>query len=285
MGGIGSRRRKRGPPARPSPTCVCGRPKSQHHVAFCRDCHNRRRHDAMRRLCEHCGIAFYRSPHSRDARRFCSKKCRGAARTKARVAREAESAQRCARCGQPRRRGVRWCDACRLQLREEAGVRQRAAARERSRRQRDRPDRICEYCGQLFSRMHDARRRRFCSTKCSKCFHRGLRRHRRGHNKDRDRARRAGVVYEPVSRLRVFTRDGWRCQLCGCSTPKRLQGKLVDCAPELDHIIPLSAGGPHVWDNVQCACRACNGQKAAQVRGQLRLMLNVKAITRDTATT
>jgi hypothetical protein len=49
---------------------------------------------------------------------------------------------------------------------------------------------------------------------------------------------------------------------------------MVDTAPELDHIIPLASGGAHVWDNVQCTCRKCNGEKGAEVLGQLRLGLN-----------
>jgi 5-methylcytosine-specific restriction endonuclease McrA len=32
-------------------------------------------------------------------------------------------------------------------------------------------------------------------------------------------------------------------------------------APELDHIIPLSAGGAHTLDNVACAHRSCNLEK------------------------
>lgn len=89
------------------------------------------------------------------------------------------------------------------------------------------------------------------------------------------RARRKRVAYERVYVIKVFERDGWRCQLCGCATPPRLRGQMVDRAPELDHIVPLSAGGSHTWDNVQCACRKCNGLKGAKPQGQQRLSLYV----------
>jgi 5-methylcytosine-specific restriction endonuclease McrA len=29
-------------------------------------------------------------------------------------------------------------------------------------------------------------------------------------------------------------------------------------APTLDHIVPLSKGGSHTYDNLQCACFRCN---------------------------
>lgn len=111
-------------------------------------------------------------------------------------------------------------------------------------------------------------RAKYCSLRCSK------RHHRRGQNHPESRARRAGVPYVyGIKPEQVFERDGWRCQLCGCKTPKRLRGKNKLTSPELDHIIPFAAGGGHTWDNVQCACRRCNGKKNASPRGQLRLSI------------
>lgn len=60
---------------------------------------------------------------------------------------------------------------------------------------------------------------------------------------------------------RVFLRDQWKCVSCGRKTPKHMRGTYQDNAPELDHIIPLSKGGGHTWDNVQTLCRACNARK------------------------
>lgn len=36
--------------------------------------------------------------------------------------------------------------------------------------------------------------------------------------------------------------------------------------PTIDHIVPLSKGGPHLWSNVQVACAECNIAKGASVR-------------------
>ena len=60
----------------------------------------------------------------------------------------------------------------------------------------------------------------------------------------------------------VFQRDGWRCQLCDCSSPKILRGTYHPLAPELDHIKPLSKGGEHTMENTQLLCRTCNMMKS-----------------------
>ena len=74
----------------------------------------------------------------------------------------------------------------------------------------------------------------------------------------RKRAKHYGVRYEPIKPLVVLERDGWKCRVCGCDTPKHLRGTFEDNAPELDHIIPISQSGPHLYSNMQILCRTCN---------------------------
>src|SRR6202000_3459192 len=52
-----------------------------------------------------------------------------------------------------------------------------------------------------------------------------------------------------LNRRAVFARDGHRCQYCGAS------------AENIDHVMPRSKGGLHVWDNVVASCRPCNTRK------------------------
>jgi 5-methylcytosine-specific restriction endonuclease McrA len=52
-----------------------------------------------------------------------------------------------------------------------------------------------------------------------------------------------------VSRRAVMARDSSSCQYCG--------GR----ADSIDHVVPRSRGGEHVWDNVVAACRSCNTRK------------------------
>jgi 5-methylcytosine-specific restriction endonuclease McrA len=86
------------------------------------------------------------------------------------------------------------------------------------------------------------------------------------------RARIRGAGYEWVNPFKVFKRDRWTCHLCKRKTPQRLRGTIDPLAPELDHIIPLAAGGTHAYVNTACACRSCNQAKSARPLGQLLLI-------------
>ena len=52
-----------------------------------------------------------------------------------------------------------------------------------------------------------------------------------------------------LTRRGVFLRDDHECQYCGLA------------AENLDHVVPRSRGGAHVWENVVAACRRCNARK------------------------
>jgi len=52
-----------------------------------------------------------------------------------------------------------------------------------------------------------------------------------------------------MSRRAVFVRDEHSCQYCG------------NMADSIDHIMPRSRGGQHIWENVAAACRPCNLRK------------------------
>jgi len=54
----------------------------------------------------------------------------------------------------------------------------------------------------------------------------------------------------PLSRRALFARDGGRCVYCGAA------------ATSIDHVIPRSRGGLHIWENVVSACHKCNHHKA-----------------------
>jgi 5-methylcytosine-specific restriction endonuclease McrA len=122
----------------------------------------------------------------------------------------------------------------------------------------------CKQCGHTFVPRYRDKRRAFCSDLC-------LTRYNRPQKKARKRAKENGVYYEYVNPLKVFKRDGWRCQLCGRKLKPKDRGTLKDAAPELDHIIPWASGGEHSYRNTQCACRKCNSEKGARELGQLRL--------------
>lgn len=120
----------------------------------------------------------------------------------------------------------------------------------------------CKECGTVFVAEYGDGRRTYCSHRCSAKASRRI-------SKPKRRALLRAVSVESVDPIKVFDRDGWRCQICHRPTPKRLRGSMDKRAPELDHIIPLAKGGEHSYRNTQCACRKCNGAKSATVYGQL----------------
>jgi 5-methylcytosine-specific restriction endonuclease McrA len=65
-----------------------------------------------------------------------------------------------------------------------------------------------------------------------------------------------------VSRREIFKRDSYQCQYCG--NRKQLT---------IDHIIPRSKGGKHIWNNVVTACATCNGRKGNRTPEQAGLKL------------
>lgn len=76
------------------------------------------------------------------------------------------------------------------------------------------------------------------------------------------RARFYGVEYQRIENRDVFERDNWVCGIC--SQPIDPSVKRPDMmSASLDHIIPISKGGPHTPDNVQAAHLRCNVRKSA----------------------
>ncbi len=67
-----------------------------------------------------------------------------------------------------------------------------------------------------------------------------------------------------LSRRAVFHRDKFTCQYCSNrSRPLTL-----------DHILPRSQGGLHVWENVVSACVKCNHRKAGLTPIQANMRLS-----------
>jgi 5-methylcytosine-specific restriction endonuclease McrA len=80
------------------------------------------------------------------------------------------------------------------------------------------------------------------------------------------RARMYAVAYEPFSRLEILVRDGGRCFHCGTE----LTGPW-----DMDHLVPLSRGGPHIRSNVVASCRSCNRKRHSRVWEGASLPINV----------
>lgn len=109
----------------------------------------------------------------------------------------------------------------------------------------------------------------YCSAECrdahlkerAKIYHRGRR------DSHRHRAVKYGCVYDSsVTLAKLIKRDGLRCALCGkmCDPNDHSWSKYSGpMYPSIDHIVPMSKGGGHVWNNVQVAHIICNSEKGA----------------------
>ena len=86
------------------------------------------------------------------------------------------------------------------------------------------------------------------------------------HETRRQRAIRHGIEWDTSVTLRgVLERDGNVCALCGGKMSKAVWGVYSGEVASLDHIIPVSKGGSHIWGNVQAVHHLCNAQKGVKV--------------------
>ena len=77
-----------------------------------------------------------------------------------------------------------------------------------------------------------------------------------------DRGPRQGLRF---NRRNVFARDGNLCQYCGKNFPTS--------ELSLDHVVPRSRGGITSWENIVCACVACNVRKGGRTPDEARMAL------------
>lgn len=77
-----------------------------------------------------------------------------------------------------------------------------------------------------------------------------------------DRAPRQSLRF---NRRNLFARDGHCCQYCGKHEPASQLS--------LDHVMPRSRGGQTNWENVVCACVACNTKKGGRTPKEARMKL------------
>lgn len=79
------------------------------------------------------------------------------------------------------------------------------------------------------------------------------------------RARLAGVERADYTRREIYERDGGTCRGCTKSLPYEKGGF------QIDHIVPISLGGPDTPANVQLMCPKCNRAKWAKLDGQIHM--------------
>ncbi len=66
-----------------------------------------------------------------------------------------------------------------------------------------------------------------------------------------------------LSRKAILARDGYKCQYCGKRNVKMT----------IDHVKPRRLGGSFTWENLVCACHACNAKKGDRSSSEAHLKL------------
>jgi 5-methylcytosine-specific restriction endonuclease McrA len=67
------------------------------------------------------------------------------------------------------------------------------------------------------------------------------------------------------NRRNIFARDNNQCQYCGKKFPTS--------ELSLDHVLPRSQGGQTTWENIVCACVACNVKKGGRTPREASMAL------------
>ena len=129
-------------------------------------------------------------------------------------------------------------------------------------------DRHCPVCEETFAPIR--RSQRSCSNDCAQKY---WKKHHRDPEpwSDQRRARyhkrralKKKLPADDIRPLEVYERDGWICQICFDPVDQKVKWPDPK-SPSLDHVIPLSKGGHHVWENVALAHLDCNVRKGDRV--------------------
>jgi 5-methylcytosine-specific restriction endonuclease McrA len=197
--------------------------------------------------CAICGTEFI--PRSRN-HATCSEECRQEYARRAYRERERnkyteeEKAERLARWDQARRENFKKALAARLEK-----------CPPKSKKPKPMIAGTCVVCGQQFTTLNPAQKT--CSKECG----RRLANSRKSH-----RIKKEQIIDKDITLEALYRRDSGVCYLCGglCDWGDRDKEKNVVGAnyPSIDHIIPISRGGLHAWNNVRLAHFRCNVEKS-----------------------
>lgn len=239
-----------------SGTFTARKSSSKYCSQTCQGQYNGRRHRRIRN-CKHCGNEFPSRHHERNnknRRDYCGAACFPSNRRKA----DSENLRR-----------VR---ARRARVRAKLD---RAAAGRQGRRGLLFVAGNCRTCDQYFIHITSRRRdehlqRGFvnllicCSDDCRLDSLRQYKKAAKAYRKALLRSNTAeGYLVRPRS---VYIRDGWICGICNNPVDRNLYHP-HPMSVSLDHIIPVSKGGGHTYDNLQCSHLICNIRKSNKTEG------------------
>lgn len=202
-------------------------------------------------ICEYCGEPFQRTKRPKDDCKYCSRSCGslgpryGTKEEYDRILRDKER-------------------------KKEVGEYQRILHRLDKSKQIE--FLICQECGALFLYSGMGRPKKTCSEECEikrkKKVNRINAREGKKRNKIRKRVKDFTGYDSTLTVEKVYEKDNGICYLCGelCDWNDY---QIIDNAfiagphyPSRDHVVPLSRGGRHIYNNIRLAHMICNSLKS-----------------------
>jgi 5-methylcytosine-specific restriction endonuclease McrA len=188
--------------------------------------------------CLKCGTVFNRSMISIRKNQFCCPECKKKEQLEFEKIKEQREKEK----------------------KEKQKIRKSRAYKNRMKRSRQIEIGICKICGSLFYKKTS--RQEYCSDPCRS---KAIQQNSKYNQGSDDRLNRENIVDRDISLEKLYERDKGICQICGgkCDFNDYVikdNGVFIagNLYPSKDHIIPLSMGGKHSWDNVRLAHRGCN---------------------------
>jgi 5-methylcytosine-specific restriction endonuclease McrA len=118
----------------------------------------------------------------------------------------------------------------------------------------------CKQCGIQYTSLREGGTL-YCSQRCVSKYAKKNRHHI---------ARSSRKIGGGFSDVDVFKAAKWKCKICGIKV-HQATGQHSETQATIDHIVPMSRGGLHVWGNVQCACQRCNASKSDKIERPLQM--------------
>jgi len=116
----------------------------------------------------------------------------------------------------------------------------------------------CKNCGEVF-KSNTTRSKTYCCIKCSKQYA-----FRTIEVNKSPKLKENGLVDYTITLPRLYKRDQGACGICGRQVDMSKHYNSASYG-SIDHIIPVTKGGQHQWDNVQLAHRQCNSEKGERL--------------------
>jgi hypothetical protein len=130
----------------------------------------------------------------------------------------------------------------------------------------------CIYCstdytvGKGLARVRIMKLSGFCSESCMESFKDDVDADKKYISGMRRTAEKFGVAFDPtITRREVFHRGEKICAICRKGTHFEKGDDYDPLLATVDHIIPWTKGGQHLWNNVQLCCLRCNIVKGNRI--------------------